>query len=76
MRVQELEAENDQLRYQVQKGKSQLEKESGRARRFERESESFKKWLGSVVGVRKVVEGCEGMLMEEITSRLQNCPKY
>jgi hypothetical protein len=28
-----------------------------------------------VLGVRKVVEGCEGVLMEEISSRLQNCVK-
>jgi hypothetical protein len=71
-----LEKLNEVLRFEAQKGKGLLEKEMARNKKLEREVEQFKSWLAGVVGVRKVVEGCETVLMEEIATRLQNCAKY
>jgi len=76
LRFQELERENEQLRFELQKLRNQMEREAARSRKWEKEAESFKSWLGSVLGVRKVVEGCEGLLMEEISNRLQNGSKH
>jgi hypothetical protein len=70
IKIQELEKESDVLRYELAKARNALEKESLRVRKLEREVEAFKAWLGGVLGVRKVVEGCEGVLMQEIESRL------
>ncbi len=38
LRMQELENENDGLRYELQRLKGQLEKEQGKAKRLEREN--------------------------------------
>lgn len=62
-RIEELEKLNELLRFEGQKGKAQLEKEIARGRKLEREVEQFKSWLAGVVGLRKVVEGCETVLM-------------
>jgi hypothetical protein len=53
-----------------------LDKEITKNKKLEKEVSNFKSWLASVVGVRKVVEGCETVLMEEIASRLTSCAKY
>ena len=37
---------------------------------------NFKNWLCSVLGMRKVVEGCEGTLMEEIGNRLASVSRH
>jgi hypothetical protein len=76
MRVQELERDNDQLRFELQKARGQCEREGARARKSEREAEQFKSWLAATVGLKRVVEGCESMLMEQISLRLSNCASH
>lgn len=50
--------------------KNLYEKEIGKGKKLEKELEGFKKWLGNVCGVRKVIEGCESVLMEQVTNRI------
>ena len=46
------------MRFELQKVRNQMEREAVRSMKWEKEAESFKGWLGSVLGLRKVVEGC------------------
>jgi hypothetical protein len=39
---------------------------------LEKETVEFKSWLGEMVGVRKVVAGCEKVLMDEIAKKIKN----
>jgi hypothetical protein len=61
-----MEKENDIIRYELTKAKSTLEKETTRVKKLEKDMDGFKAWLGGVLGVRKVVDGCETILMQQI----------
>lgn len=52
--------------------KNKWEKSAIKNQKLEKELEKFKSWLGGAVGMRKVVDGCERVLMEEISNRLNN----
>jgi hypothetical protein len=76
IKIQEIEKDNDLLRFELAKARTATEKENNRVKKLEKEVETFKTWLGGVLGVKKVVEGCEGVLMQEIEARLGNGPKF
>ncbi len=47
-----------------------MEKESKKAISLEKENQQFKQWLAETAGVRKVVNGCEKVLMNQVKRKL------
>lgn len=64
------------MSHKLQKMKIQLEKEITKSRKSDKQVDMFRNWLGGLLGVRKVVDGCEQMMMSEISNRLANCPRH
>ena len=60
----------------MKKVKGQVERETAKGKKAEKELEVYKSWLAEISGVRKVFEGCEQSLMTEIRHRLANYSKH
>jgi hypothetical protein len=70
LQIEELEKQLEEMKYQHKRSVTIAEKESKKAIQLEKENTEFKNWLGEMVGVRKVVSGCEKILMNEIAKKL------
>lgn len=72
MQIEEMDKKIEQLEYQNKRLLATVEKENKKSVNLEKENMEFKEWLAEMVGVRKVVAGCERVLMEQIGKKLKD----
>lgn len=72
MAISELERELSETQYELKRSEQQLDLEKQRVHKLERENNEFKKWMATLVGLNKIVDGSEKIVMKEISNRLSN----
>lgn len=61
-----------ETQYELKRSEQQLDLEKQRVHKLERENNEFKKWMATLVGLNKIVDGSEKIVMKEISNRLSN----
>lgn len=68
--ISELEKENTDLQIAIKKLEQQNEKYEAKSSKFEKEVGEYKKWMASLLGMQRIVEGSEKIIMKEISQRI------
>ena len=62
--AKKLQVDLEKVKAEEQKATSQWKKEVVQRKKLQKEVDEFKKWLGGLCGMKKVVEGCQSVLMD------------